>query len=149
MKKELDERQEQVINKIGTRSFYVMFGVCLAVIVVKLLWKGSLENVFGETLVFLTGGTTCLIGNIKNGIWTRTGVKMSIAQNLLLSVICSGFFSILYAVILSGKVDDSVPVARFAALFFVGITALCFICLLIMGKFAHNKKEEQEKKYSE
>lgn len=149
MKKELDERQEQLINKIGTRSFYVMFGVCLTVIIVELFWKGSLENVFGETLVFLTGGIACLIGNIKNGIWTRTGVKMSIAQNLLLSVICSGFFSILYAAILSRKVGDSVSVARFAVLFFAGIAALCFICLLIMGKLAQNKKEEQENKYSE
>ncbi|MDO4274177.1 MAG: hypothetical protein Q4D16_10935 [Eubacteriales bacterium] len=148
-KRGLDERQEQVAAKIGALSFYVMFGVCLLVILGELIWKGNLESVIGETIVFVAGGITCLIGCIRNGIWNNTGKDMTIGQNLLESVICSGIFSVLYALILSRKVGDSVNVGKYAVFFFIGIFILCFICLMVLGKLARSRKEKQEEKYSD
>lgn len=39
--------------------------------------------------------------------------------------------------------------AKFVVCFFLAITILCFIVLLVMGKIAQHRTEEQEKKYSE
>lgn len=145
----LDERQEQLMAKTGALSFYVMFAVCMLVIIVELIWKGSLENVIGETIVFAAGGITCLAGCIKNGIWNKTGKDMTIGENLLESVICSGIFSVLYAMALSRKVGDNVSIGKYVVFFFIGISILCFICLLVLGKLARSRKEKQEEKYSE
>ena len=145
----LDERQEQITSKVGAYSFYVMFVVCMAVILVKLVWKGNLEDVLGETIVFAAGGVTCLIGNIKYGIWTKTGHRMSTFQNLLGSIICSGVFSVFYALVLNSKTQGHVNIAKYVIFFFLGISVLCFVCLEILGKLAQGRKEKQERKYSE
>ena len=145
--KKLDERQELAANKIGMISFRVMFVLCPVIIVAEMLWKGNLELVIGETIVFLAGGIICLAGNIRNGSWTKSGNQMSIFQNLLLSATCSGIFSVIYALVISRKVNGIVSIARVVVLFFIGITVLCFAVLTVMGKAAQSKKEAQEKKY--
>lgn len=145
----LDERQEQVLAKVGALSFYVMFFVCTAVIIVELLYKGSLENVIGETIVFAAGGVTCLVGSLKNGIWTKNSSHMTVGQNLLGSVICSGIFSIFYAFLINRKASESVNILKYVGIFFVGIAVVCFIVLCIMGKIAQVRKENEENRYSE
>ena len=45
----LDERQEQITAKAGALGFYVMFLTAVFVILVQLLWNGSIENVIGDT----------------------------------------------------------------------------------------------------
>lgn len=145
----LDERQQQVVSRAGEISFYVMFGICVAAILVQLILDGNLRNVIGETVVLLAGGITCLIGGVKNGIWTRNNCEMTAGQNLLGSILCSAVFSVFYAIAVSRKTGGDVNIAKYVVLFFLGITVLCFLCLTIMGKLAHNKKEKLEEKYSE
>lgn len=149
MKNELDERQNQIVDKVGKISFLVMFWVCAAVIIGEMLWKGSMENVAGETVIFLAGGITYLAGSIKNGIWSRQNRKMSIGQTLMGSVICSAVFSVIYAVLISRKAADGEVVMKYTAFFFIGITVLCFLCLQIMGRITEAQKRKQEEKYSE
>lgn len=149
MKNELDERQNQIVDKVGKISFLVMFGVCVAVIIGQMLWKGSIENVAGETVIFAAGGITYLAGSIKNGIWSSRNRKMSVGQNLLGSVICAGIFSILYAALISGKTTDTGAVMRYTAFFFIGITVLSFLCLYILGKITEAQNRKQEEKYLE
>ncbi len=145
----LDERQEWVAFRIGTYSFYVMFVVCMIVIIAELIWKGDLGNVLGETIIFVAGGGSFLIGCIKSGMWTKTGWKMSTLQNLLGGIIFSGIFTAFYAVALSRKLSGNVNITKYVILFFLGISVLCFVCLEILGRLAQSKKEKQERKYSE
>lgn len=145
----LDERQQQLVSRTGEISFYVMFGVCAAVILVQLILYGNPERVLGETLVLIAGGATCLAGGIKNGIWTRSNREMTAGQNLLGSTVCGAVFTVFYALALGRKAGADVNISKYVVFFFVGITALCFLCLTIMGKAARSKKEKLEKKYSE
>lgn len=148
-KKGLDERQRQIVAGVGAVSFYIMFGVCAAVIVIQLIFRGNLQEVVGETIVFVAGGVACLTGTLKHGIWAKSDAKISLGQNLLGSVICSGMFSVFLAMALSKKVSDGAKIARYTGIFFLVITLVCFACLLIMGKAAQGKREKQEKMYEE
>lgn len=113
----LDERQERIMEEIGAKSFTVMFLVCAAVIVGELAWSGDLGSVAGETAVLAAGGIIYMAGCMKNGIWTKSGRKMTLGQNILLSVIFSGIFSAAYAFMIARKTADGVNVARIAGLF--------------------------------
>ncbi|WP_418714923.1 DUF6773 family protein [Blautia hydrogenotrophica] len=113
----LDERQEQITAKAGALGFYVMFLTAVFVILVQLLWNGSIENVIGETLILIAGGVTCLVGYVKNGIWTNNQSSMSVWQNLLGSVVCSGIFSVLYGIVIRKKAGPDVEIAGYVALF--------------------------------
>lgn len=136
----LDERQQQEVSRTGEISFYVMFGICTAVILIQLILEGSLRNVIGETIVLFAGGITCLAGGIKNGIWSRTNRDLTPGQNLFGSILFSAVFSIFYAAALGRKAGDDVNIAKYVVFFFLGITALCFLCLTILGKTARRKK---------
>lgn len=143
----LDERQEKLVNKIGMRSFMVMFFACAAAIVAQLAWKRNLSAVAGETVVLLAGGVTCLFGTMKNGIWSKSGRRATVGENLLWSVVMSGIFSVLYAAILLLRGGDSRKVAGAALGFFVGIAVAGFVILTILGIVTQKRKEKEEEKY--
>lgn len=145
----LDERQERIMEEIGAKSFTVMFLVCAAVIVGELAWSGNLGSVAGETAVLAAGGIIYMAGCMKNGIWTKSGRKMTLGQNILLSVIFSGIFSAAYAFMIARKTADGVNVARIAGLFFIVVAAFCFLCLWCLGKLAWNKHEKEENRCQE
>ncbi|QNM05160.1 DUF6773 family protein [Qiania dongpingensis] len=147
--KGLDERQRQVSARTGAVSFYVMFILCTAVILIKLAGKGRLEDVAGETAILIAGGIVYLAGCIKSGIWTRNGGGMTVWQMALGSVVCSGLFSALYACIIVQKAGENAAVAKYTVIFFAGIAVLCFICLYTLEKAAQMRKRKQEEKYSE
>jgi predicted neutral ceramidase superfamily lipid hydrolase len=147
MKKQWDERQKQETNQIGALSFVVMFLLCAVVIVVELIWKGSLEIVAGETIVLLGGGITYLSCTLRDGYWVKSEKGLSITQNLLMSIVFAGIFSVIYALVIVKKIGESVMVAKYVAIFFGVIVVLSFICLLIFGKIAQHKNKKQEEKY--
>ncbi|MCI9547521.1 MAG: hypothetical protein HFH60_12705 [Lachnospiraceae bacterium] len=149
MRRGLDERQNQLVDRIGARSAYVMFWISAAVIVAELIWLGNFRVVVGETIIFLVGGLTCLAGCLKDGIWEKEGSNMSAGHSILLSVICSGVFSIFYAFAISRKVGEDVNVTKYVAAFFIGISLICFVILQIMGKIARVNRRRQEDKYLE
>ena len=151
MKKQLDERQQAAMDRVGARSFSSMFFLGIAVIAVQLVWTGRLEFVLGETLLVLLGGGLYIGGSIRNGCWTKSGEPMTVLQNQLLSAVCSGIFTIPYALIISKKAAEGAFAAWpwLVLLFFVCVWQLGFGVLTILGKSAQKKKEQQEKKYFE
>lgn len=149
MRRGLDERQNQLVDRIGARSAYVMFWISAAVIVAELIWLGNFRVVVGETIIFSVGGLTCLAGCLKDGIWEKDGSNMSAGHSILLSVICSGVFSIFYAFAISRKVGEDVNVTKYVAAFFIGISLICFVSLQIMRKIARVNRRRQENKYLE
>lgn len=149
MKNGLDERQNQEMARIGMYGFYTMFIASAAVIVAELIWKGTFELLLGETVIFLAGGLTYLIGCMKKGIWAKSGRDMTLGECALMSIVFSGIFTIFYVIAVSRKAGISLNLSKYAAAFFVGIGVLCFLCLVTMGKISQKSREKQEKKYSE
>lgn len=143
----LDERQEKLVDKIGMRSFMVMFFACAAAIIAQLAWKKDLSVVAGETVVLLAGGVTCLFGTMKNGIWSKSGRRATVGENLLWSVVMAGIFSVLYAAVLLLRGGDSGKVAGAALGFFAGVGVLGSVVLTILGFVAQKRKEKEEEKY--
>ena len=95
MKQFFDERQTQTAEHLGTISFYVIFLVSITAILIQLtFFSAPLQNVLGETAAVLTGGLVYLSGCIKNGLWSSDKTKSSWRENLILSLVCSGIFSI-------------------------------------------------------
>lgn len=148
IKKGLDERQDQLVNRIGARSFNVMFFVCAAAIVAEVIVMGTFEAVIGETIIFLAGGLTCVAGCVRNGIWAKGGGDMSVGHSLLLSVVCTGIFSVFYAIAMERKTGGEADVARATVCFFIGISLVAFLVLLFLGRAARKKREDQEERYS-
>lgn len=148
MKKKFDERQEQQINQIGTISFLVMFLACPVVILFQMVFLDiSISDVIGETVIMLAGGVVYLAGSMKSGIWTGSGNK-SVWKNVIESVVFSGIFTLLYAVII-GKKAGSHDITKYVALFFIGITVLCFVVLTALEWFSRRQEKRQEDKYSD
>ena len=146
MKRKLDERQDRVIAKVGERASYVMFVLSAAVIVAELIWVGDLQTVAGEMVIFLAGGLTLVAGSVKNGIWSKNGGDMTVGGSLLLSIVISGVFSVFYAAALVRKTGGHVDVGRHALFFFIGISLLSFVCMLVLGYLTRKRREAQEKK---
>lgn len=149
MKERYDERQEQMVHKIGSWSFLMMFGMCAAVIVAELMWKGSLELVMGETLVLVAGGAASLAGTVKSGIWTKTGRKMTTGQNLVMSVLFSAVFSVFYAVVISRGAGAGAAAGGAVLIFFFAIAVLGFVVLSALGYFSDRQQKRQERKYGD
>ena len=143
----LDERQQQIADRTGMVSCFLMLGISLAWIIGQLLWTGEVTMVLGETVIFLAGGIAYLAGNIRNGIWDRGGRKRGAFRNLLESVLFSGVFTVLYVMIILKKAKEGTNVAQIAVLFFAGIAVLCFLSLTILEKAAKRRREKQEENY--
>lgn len=90
MKSQLDERQIQDAARVAGISFYIMYMVCAISIVFQLTAAGHLNNVIGETITLLVGGSVYLIGSVKKGL--GTGKSRSPVHMLLESA----GFSIIY-----------------------------------------------------
>ena len=87
-----DKRKQQ---STWNHQFYVIFLVSITAILIQLtFFSAPLQNVLGETAAVLTGGLVYLSGCIKNGLWSSDKTKSSWRENLILSLVCSGIFSI-------------------------------------------------------
>ncbi len=149
MRRGLDERQRQLVDRTGARSFCAMYLAGAAIILAELIVLGNFQAVAGETVMFVVGGLAYLIGCLKNGIWEKSGRNMTVGQAFLLSMVFSGVFSVFYGLAIGQKAAQNVNITKYVAFFFVGISLLCFGILQIMGKIARISQEKQEKKYSE
>lgn len=148
-RQELDERQRQDADRVGARSFYMMFFTCVLVIAAEMIWNGNIRQVLGETLVLAAGGAACIAGSIRNGIYTKNRAERTLGQTLFGSVVCAGIFSILYALVLERRVKGESDILKAVGIFFLGITVLCFLCLYLTGLAAKKKREQEEKKYAD
>ncbi|MFA9378669.1 MAG: DUF6773 family protein [Lachnotalea sp.] len=102
MKNYLDERQYQISNSIAANAFYAMFAVSVISIIVQLiLLDTGVMNVIGQTIILLGGGIVYLVCCVKKGIFSLKGKSLTWLENLLISVMCSGIFTIFYGIVIS------------------------------------------------
>lgn len=149
MKRGFDERQQQQAAKIGSVSFLVMFLLCPVVILVQMLFlESTLTGVAGETLIMLAGGATYLISSSRNGVFAGSR-ENPMRKNLIISLVCSGIFSLLYGYLISRKVSSPVNISRYAAFFFIGVSILCFAVLTGLDWLSKRVEKKQEEKYSD
>ena len=150
MKQFFDERQTQTAEHLGTISFYVIFLVSITAILIQLtFFSAPLQNVLGETAAVLTGGLVYLSGCIKNGLWSSDKTKSSWRENLILSLVCSGIFSIFYGFAISRKASADTAIGKYVCFFFIGITLISFIVTTLLGAGARKQERKQEEKYSD
>ena len=97
--------ERQKAARIGSISFSIMFMTCALVIVIQVIIKGDLSLVMGETAIFVVGGFAYNFFMVKSGIWHSVRPKSTPKKDFLVSIICTGVFSIVFCLILREKAD--------------------------------------------
>lgn len=154
MKQYLDERQNQLLGKYAMEGFVVMYFVSAVAIVVQLyVGNGNLSLVLGETVIILAGGIVYLYGTVKTGTFLANRIckgKNGICVNLGISIFISAVFSLAYCMMLIKLAKNGASdIGKVTAAFFVGITILCFVVLILIGEFSYRQQRKSEKKYDD
>lgn len=144
-KSQLDEMQEQKLNKAGNTGMRIAFFGLFFAIMIQLILDADLSKVMGEYVVFTILCAYNLLSNFKRGFWSRyfkPGIKNYLACSLLSGAIVGLF---VYIICLRLGPIYSVPVDT--VLWFFGSFLGTFILFLILGScFKHRiwKLEEDE-----
>lgn len=85
-KSNLDEMQEQELMKLEHRTLWLGYWLLLAVILVQLIFTGSIEATLGEFIVLLIMCLYLSIDCLRLGIWDRR-LKANWKTNLIASLI--------------------------------------------------------------
>ena len=150
MKNNLDERQNQEVRQIAANAFYIMFIISAVSIVIQLVLFGQgMKSVLGETVILLAGGGVYLICLMKKGIFSLKNRQMTLKEVIMISVFCSGIFSIFYGILIARLAKPGLAVGKYVGYFFTGITLLCIAVLLIMDRWAMHSRKKNEEKYGE
>lgn len=124
--------EKKKIEKAGNVAFGLTFLICAIIIIIQLIVTVDLSIVIGETLTLLVGGSTYIAIMIYNGVWENsTRHKNTIFKDFLVSVVCSGIFTVVLAICymrLGAKMSQMVYAL---ILFFIGIAILGFAMLRI------------------
>lgn len=125
----------------GNFAFGITFMTCAFAIAFQILKTGDLSAVAGETAVLVIGGISYLIMLVKNGAWNgASNIKNTPKNNFIISLICSGFFSIMLYFILRYKID-MIRRTGLCIIFFIVMTAAGYLVLRLIS-FLSVKGEE-------
>ncbi len=150
MKKYLDERQEQIVNHIGSCAFLVMFIICAISIIVQMIFFGEdLKSVAGETVTMIGGGIVYIILSVREGVFLKKGSILTIKDHLLYSIIFSGIFSVIFYFTIRGKGAEEIQAGKYAGMFFGGIMIVGFLISLAIGKCTEVFLKREEEKYKD
>lgn len=142
------ELEKEKAARSGSTAFGVMFAVCAVMILVQMVITGNLSAIAGETVTLLIGGAVYIGIMLHNGIWqTGSRFKSTPSKDALVSVVCSGVFSVVFGLYLIQSGADTSQVMRIVLVFFAGITVLCFAVLRILAFF--NSKRKGRENFSE
>lgn len=134
--------EKEQAAKAGNIAFEFTFLVCAAAIVMQLIMTGNLTMVAGETAAFLIGGAAYIGIMLYHGVWeTGSRLRSSLAGDLLISVVCSGIFTVALVLCYIRLGAGPSQVVNAAALFFVGIAAVGFGVLRILAYCNRKRKE--------
>ena len=148
-KNNLDERQEQTLLKIESRSFWLAFWLLVAAMIIQeIAFKGDWKTFAGEAIVLFITSIYLLIGCLKNGIWDRrlqpdnkTNALASLGAGAVVGVVC--FMMVM-------RRADNLKIAGYAGVFAGIFTAvLCFAALSISAARYRKKLQEAEKEPEE
>ena len=101
---------------------------CAMAIVIQMVITGDLALVAGETVILLAGGLAYLYFMVKSGIWNKLQTDRTPKKDLVISVICTGIFSIVFSLMLRGKADFLYIIGA-AVCFFIVFTAVSYAVL--------------------
>lgn len=119
------ELEKQKAAKIGSISFSLMFLTCAMAIVIQMVIAGDLALVAGETVILLAGGLAYVYFMVKNGLWNKMQPKSTPKKDFIISIICTGIFSIVFSLMLRGKADF-LHIMGASVCFLIVFTAVAF-----------------------
>lgn len=137
--------EKEKAEKAGNTAFCLTFMVCAAAIVIQLMITGGLPVVVGETATLLVGGVSYIVIMLYNGIWeTGSRFKSTPAKDILMSVVCSGIFTVALTVCYIRLGAGPSQTVHIAILFFVGIAIAGFAVLRILAYCNGKRKAKNE-----
>jgi uncharacterized BrkB/YihY/UPF0761 family membrane protein len=101
---------------------------------------GNLSLVAGETVIMVGGGLVYIYFLVRNGAWEH-GRKNSAKKDFLVSVLCTGIFSVVYYFLLRNQAD-SVSVVVGAICFFIVFTLVSYGFLRMLVYCSRKKSEK-------
>lgn len=133
--------EKEKIAKAGNIAFSLTFLVCAAAIVVQLIATGDLSVVLGETVIIFVGGIVYIGTMIYNGVWeTGSRVESTPLKHILISVVCSGVFTIALIFCYIRLAAETTQIVHIAIMFFAGISIVNFVVLRTMAYCNHKRK---------
>ena len=130
--------------KAGNAAFMLMFSACVIAIVIQMALTADLGRAAGETAAVIIGGIVYLALILYNGLWERRTEKKLWLTDLVVSILCGGFFSVLYGCCILKMGAERIEAVRLGTEFFVGITIVGF--LILRGIACINKKQRDKGK---
>ena len=122
----------------------LMFSVCVIASVIPMALTADLGRAAGETAAVIIGGIVYLALILYNGLWERRTEKKLWLTDLVVSILCGGFFSVLYGCCILKMGAERIEAVRLGTGFFVGITIVGF--LVLRGLACINKKQRDKGK---
>jgi transcriptional regulator with XRE-family HTH domain len=131
------ELEKQKVAQVGNFTFGIMFLACALAIIIQISMTGNLSLVAGETVIMVGGGLVYIYFLVQNGVWEH-GKKNSAKKDFLVSVLCTGIFSVVYCFLIRGKADATAVIVG-AICFFVVFTAVSYGFLRMLGYCSRKK----------
>ena len=126
-----NEMKKQKAVEIGNISFGIMFIVCTVAIMVQVVLTGNLSLVIGETAIIVVGGFGYLYFMVRSGAWNV--VKSTPKKNFLVSIICTGVFSIEFYLIARKNGVEAIYMVVGTICFFVVFSIVSYILLRLLS----------------
>ena len=121
-----NELEKQQAVRAGNISFRIMFLVCALAVIIQMVVTGNMSLVVGETVIMVAGGLVYIYYMVKNGAWDERQTKSTRKRDLVVSMICTGIFSIAYYLVLKKNVDFIYAIGG----------AICFFIVFSAGSYA-------------
>ena len=126
-----NELKKQKAVKAGNISFGIMFIACAVAIMVQVILTGNLSLVIGETVIMVAGGFVYLYFMVRSGAWNT--VKNTPKKNFLVSIICTGVFSIEFYLLARKNEVETIQMIIGTICFFVVFTIVSYILLRLLS----------------
>lgn len=136
-----NELERQKAARVGSISFCIMFMACALAIVIQMIMSGDLSLVMGETVILLAGGFGYLYFMVKSGVWSEAWTKRTPGRDLVVSVICTGVFSVAFYFMQRGKAD-LLHVICAVGCFFITFTIVSYVFLRVL---LHLSRKQSDK----
>lgn len=138
-----NELERRNAAKAGALSFSIMFLVCAATIIVQMFMDGSFSLIAGETVVLIVGGLIYIFFAVKNGAWNGTIIKSTPKNDLIISLLCVGIFSIVFYLFIRKHI--AIPQAiGIAVCFFAILSVLSYVLLRGLSRLSQRKSDERK-----
>ena len=143
-----NELEKQQAVRAGNISFRIMFLVCALAVIIQMVMTGNMLLVVGETVIMVAGGLVYIYYMVKNGAWDEKQTKSTRKRDLIVSIICTGIFSIAYYLVLKKNVDFIYAIGG-AICFFIVFSAGSYTFLRGISRLSKKKSDRLKGKYTD